>query len=138
MIASGTVLDRAVRFIHENATTGIHVDAVAAHVRASRRWLDAEFVKHLGHTPHEEIIRVQFAHVERLLQDTDLPLHEIAFRAGFRHPEYLSAAFKRRYGVAATHWRAGHRRQHRSAMARAAWNGRTNAKILISPVSHES
>lgn len=107
MIANGTVLDRALRFIHDHATAGIRVGAVAAHVRASRRWLDAQFVTHLGRTPHEEIVRVQFVQVERLLQDTDLPLCEIAIRAGFRHPEYLSAAFKRRYGVSPSRWRAG-------------------------------
>lgn len=106
MIPSGTVLEAALRFIHDRATAGIHVDAVAAHVRTSRSWLDTAFAKHFGRTPHEEIVRVQFSHVEQLLRDTDLPLYEIAIRTGFRHPEYLSFAFKRRYGIAASAWRA--------------------------------
>ena len=109
----GTILGRAVRFIHEHATHGIHVREVAAHIRASRRWLDGQFVEQLGRTAHEEIVRVQFALVEKLLMETDLSLHEIAERCGFRHPEYLSAAFKRRYGVSPSQWRG--RRARRRA-----------------------
>ena len=101
----GTILGRAVRFIHENATRGIHVADVAAHVRASRRWLDGAFVEQLGRTPHEEIVRVQFARVEQLLVETDLALEEIASQCGFRHAEYMSVAFKRRYGVSPSRWR---------------------------------
>lgn len=105
VLDDGTLLGRAVRFIHDNATQGIHVRDVAAHIRVSRRWLDGQFVKRLGRTPHEEIVRVQFAAVERLLADTDLSLEEIAGQCGFRHPEYMSAAFKRRYGVSPSQWR---------------------------------
>lgn len=112
----GTILGRAVRFIHENATRGIRVRDVAAHIRASRRWLDGQFVEHLGRTPHEEIVRVQFARVERLLRDSDLPLDEIAAESGFRHAEYMSVAFKRRYGVSPSQWRGRRvsRARHRS------------------------
>lgn len=109
----GTILGRAVRFIHDHAVRGIHVGDVAAHVRASRRWLDGQFVEQLGRTPHEEIVRVQFAHVERLLIDTDLSLVEIAARCGFRHPEYLSVAFKRHYGVSPSQWRGRRTRRTR-------------------------
>ena len=101
----GTILGQAVRFIHDNATLGIHVRDVALHVRASRRWLDGQFVEQLGRTPHEEIVRVQFARVERLLRDSDLPIEEIATQCGFRHAEYMSVAFKRRYGVSPCQWR---------------------------------
>lgn len=100
-----TILGRAVKFIHQNATRGIHVRDVAAHVRASRRWLDAQFVEQLGRTPHEEIVRVQFARVEQLLVETDLPLDGVAGQCGFRHAEYMSVAFKRRYGVSPSTWR---------------------------------
>jgi LacI family transcriptional regulator len=101
----GTILGRAVQFIHEHATRGIHVRDVAAHVRASRRWLDGQFVEQLGRTPHEEIMRVQFARVEWLLVHTDLSLEEVAGKCGFRHAEYMSVAFKRRYGVSPSRWR---------------------------------
>ena len=101
----GTILGRAVKFIHENATRGIHVRDVASHVRASRRWLDGQFVEQLGRTPHEEIVRVQFARVEQLLAQSDLSLEEVASQCGFRHAEYMSVAFKRRYGTSPSRWR---------------------------------
>lgn len=131
----GTLLGRAVRFIHENATRGIHVRDVAAHIRASRRWLDGQFVEQLGRTPHEEIVRVQFARVERLLRDTDLSLQEIAGQCGFRHTEYMSVAFKRRYGVSPSRWR-GHRiGRHRTVRRLPVKGSRTsiNGNRLKSP-----
>jgi len=111
----GTILGRAVRFIHQHAVRGIHVRDVAAHVRASRRWLDGQFVEHLGRTAHEEIVRVQFGQVERLLLQTDLAIEDVAARCGFRHPEYLSVAFKRRYGVSPSQWRGRRIRRSRRA-----------------------
>lgn len=124
----GTMLGRAVQFIHENATRGIHVRHVAAHIRASRRWLDGQFVEQLGRTPHEEIVRVQFARVERLLAETDLSLEEIAGQCGFRHTEYMSVAFKRRYGVSPSRWRGRRICRHRAVRRLPVTGSRTSMK----------
>lgn len=40
---------------------------------------------------------------------TDLPLSEIAERAGFAHVEYLSVVFKKQFGVPPSRYRARHR-----------------------------
>lgn len=124
----GTILGRAVKFIHEHATRDIQVRDVAAHVRASRRWLDGQFVEQLGRTPHEEIVRVRFARVERLLSQSDLSLEEIASQSGFRHAEYMSAAFKRRYGTSPGRWRG-----RRISRVRRRQPGQRRAKNLMSP-----
>jgi LacI family transcriptional regulator len=61
-------------------------------------------------------MRVQFARVEQLLAQSDLSLEEIAGQCGFRHAEYMSVAFKRRYGVSPSQWRGRRvsRARHRS------------------------
>lgn len=95
----------AVRFIRDNACSGIKVADVAGRLRVSRRVLESRFARRLGRTPHDEIGRVQFRRVEQLLLETDLSLAAIARRAGFRHAEYMTVAFARRHGVPPSVWR---------------------------------
>jgi AraC-like DNA-binding protein len=68
----------------------------AVDLSAGRRDLENRFRKILGFTPHEEIVRVRIDRVKQLLGETDLPLMRAAQLTGFRHVEYLSAAFKKR------------------------------------------
>ncbi len=90
----------SVRFIREHACDGINVEDVLGTVLLSRRVLERLFKKYLGHTPHEEIVRVKVERVKRLLSETDLGVGEVARRTGFRHVEYLSATFKKITGIA--------------------------------------
>jgi prepilin-type N-terminal cleavage/methylation domain-containing protein/prepilin-type processing-associated H-X9-DG protein len=108
---SGDVLGRAIRYIAENAVRGIGVTDVAREAGVSRRWLSLLFAARLGRSPHEEIARLRFAAVEHLLTTTDMTLADIAFRCGFRHCEYMTAAFKKRYGMPPSRWRLARRDQ---------------------------
>jgi LacI family transcriptional regulator len=95
----------AVRQIRDHACDGIKVADVARTLKTSRRVLEHRFTKRVGHTPHEEIARVQFRRVEQLLRETTLPLATIASRAGFRHTEYMTVAFTKRHGMPPSRWR---------------------------------
>jgi LacI family transcriptional regulator len=99
----------AVRYIRDHACDGIKVDDVLKIVPVSRRILESRFKKMLGHTPHEEILRVQLQRVRQLLEETDLSLSVIADRAGFKYVEYLSVVFKRQFHQPPSHYRAEHR-----------------------------
>jgi LacI family transcriptional regulator len=103
------VVVAAVRYIREHACDGIKVADVLKAVGSGRRGLESRFTRRVGHTPHEEITRVQFRRVEQLLTETDLPLATIAARAGFRHTEYMTVAFTRRHGVSPSRWRRNRR-----------------------------
>ena len=103
-------ISQAVRLIREQACRGIRVSDVLNAVPISRTVLDREFNKLLGHSAHEEIGRVQFQRVIELLTETKLPLVTIAERAGFRHAEYLTYAFKQRFGVPPSKYRELHRK----------------------------
>jgi LacI family transcriptional regulator len=95
----------AVRQIRDHACDGIKVADVARVLKTTRRVLENRFTKRVGHTPHEEIARVQFRRVEQLLRETALPLATIATRAGFRHTEYMTVAFTKRHGMPPSRWR---------------------------------
>jgi LacI family transcriptional regulator len=104
------IVSQAVRFIREHACDGIKVRDVMRQIPLSRAALEIEFKKLLGHTSHEEILRVQFQRVVELLAKSDLTLEKIAERAGFRHAQYLTYSFKQRYGVTPSQYRAEHNR----------------------------
>ncbi len=99
----------AVRFIRENATSGINVSDVLREVPLSRRILENRFRKILGRTPHEEITRLRIDRIKRLLVETDLALSEIAVRTGFQHDEYMSVAFKKAVGMPPRNYRQAER-----------------------------
>ena len=90
---------RSLRFIREHACEDIEVDDVVRTVPISRSVLQRLFRDLLGRSIHDEIIRVRLSRARELLQETDLPLVEIAERAGFRHQEYMGAVFRQRLGI---------------------------------------
>ncbi len=100
---------RAVHFIRQHACDAIKVKDVLKAVPHSRTLLEGRFKKLLGRTPHEEILRVRLNRVKQLLVETDLPLEQIAERAGFPHVEYLSVAFRREIGMPPSRFRAQNR-----------------------------
>lgn len=105
LAADDPLLAAASRFIRENISQGIKVENVAAAVGVGRRALETRFSRAIGRTPHEEIARVQFRLVEDLLRHSELKLATIARRCGFRHTEYMTAAFTKRYGMSPREWR---------------------------------
>lgn len=84
---------RALRYIREHACERIGVADVLQHCPMARRTLELRFKKLLGRTPRQEIVRVQINRVKELLVGTELPVAEIADRAGF-DPEYMSVVFR--------------------------------------------
>jgi LacI family transcriptional regulator len=95
----------AIRQIRDHACDGMKVTDVARALKTTRRVLENRFTKRVGHTPHEEIARVQFRRVEHLLLETELSLAAIAARAGFKHTEYMTVAFTKRHGMPPSRWR---------------------------------
>lgn len=100
----------AVRFIRENACQGIDVQDVLRAVPMSRTLLEKKFRKYFRRAPYEEILHRRLQRAKELLAGTDLPVADIAERAGFTSPEYLSAAFKRQIGMNPRAYRTQNRR----------------------------
>ena len=101
----------ALRFIREHAAEEIGVTEVVAAAALSRRTLERRFQERLGRSPHDEIMRERIRRAQQLLRDTDLPLRTIAYRTGFRHPEYMSVVFRQRTGQQPSQFRAAARLQ---------------------------
>jgi LacI family transcriptional regulator len=88
----------ALRFIRQNACSGIQVCDVVQAVAVSRSALESRFKTTIGRTMHAEIQRLQIERVRQLAASTNLPLKEIAATAGFAYVQYMTTLFRRQTG----------------------------------------
>lgn len=93
-------------FIREHACDGIDVNDVLRAVPMSRSTMDRRFLKILGRSPKDEILRVRLNRVKQLLAETDFSLADIAEKVGLDHVEHLSRSFKIRTGLTPSAFRA--------------------------------
>jgi LacI family transcriptional regulator len=98
LVINDPLVARATRMIRESALTGINVNVLCRKLNVSRSTLDRRMKSVLRRSPKEEITRVRFREVERLLRETDLTMDVIAEQTGFTHSHYLQSAFKKIYG----------------------------------------
>jgi AraC family transcriptional regulator, regulatory protein of adaptative response / DNA-3-methyladenine glycosylase II len=97
---------RAVRLILDGALDGDTEAALAARIGLSARHLHRLFVTHLGVTP-DGLARSGRAHfARRLLDDTDLPITEVAFVAGYGSARQFNREFKRIFRATPSQLRA--------------------------------
>ena len=96
LVIGDRLVARAVALIREGAARGLDVNELSAKLGASRSTLDRRMKSVLKRSPKDEILRVRFREVERLLRETNLTIDLIAEQTGFTHSHYLQAAFKAR------------------------------------------
>ncbi len=104
----------AIAFIREHACDPCGVPDVLRHVPVGRRWLERQFLEHLGRTPHDEITRIRMEMAQRLLRESDETLPQIAERCGFAAVQSFSQAFRKTLNATP----ATYRRSHRDPAAR--------------------
>jgi AraC family transcriptional regulator of adaptative response/methylated-DNA-[protein]-cysteine methyltransferase len=92
-----TTVERAVRLIGEGALDNASVEALAASLGVGGRQLTRLFDKHLGASPGQVAKTARVQRAKRLLDDTKLPMIEIASRAGFRSLRRFNAVFAEVY-----------------------------------------
>lgn len=100
---------RSLAFIRENLQRGLQVEDVARAVSVSRRWLEQLYQRCLGHTPSNEIRRLQIEISSKLLEETDWPLRVIARECGLSSAERLNVIFKRETGISPGRFRSQRR-----------------------------
>lgn len=89
---------RALRLIHEHAAEGILPRDVVGQIPISRTGLAKQFKQVLGRTMGQELTRVRVERVRELLRSTELPIKQVARRAGFHQVEYMTRVFRRLTG----------------------------------------
>ena len=100
------LVDKALAYIRANATRNISVDDVVTHLGVSRQLVYLRFSETSEGTLAKVILRTRLAEVARRLRNTRQPIVQIAKTCSFGSLQYLANAFKRRYGVSMTAYRA--------------------------------
>jgi transcriptional regulator GlxA family with amidase domain len=81
----------ALEHLHEPLT----VAGLAVHARCSERTFARRFRAETGTTPLQWLLRERVSHARRLLESTDLPVEDVAGRAGFGTAASLREHFRR-------------------------------------------
>jgi AraC family transcriptional regulator of adaptative response / DNA-3-methyladenine glycosylase II len=104
---------RAVRLILAGGLDDAKEDDLAARVGVSGRHLRRLFLDHVGATP-DQVARSGRAHfARRLLDDTDLPVSDVAFAAGFGSVRQMNRVMQDVFQASPTALRAKRRRTDR-------------------------
>jgi LacI family transcriptional regulator len=99
-------VNRAVRYIRENACKGLQVADVVKYVGMSRASLQQRMKQITGRTIHQEIQRVQLARVQELLVMSGLRIKQITREAGFTSVQYMTRVFRALTGETPARYRA--------------------------------
>lgn len=97
-LGTSATVRRGLRLIHEGALDEGSVEELAARLGIVPRHLHRLFVQHLGASPMAvaQTRRLHFA--KRLIDDTRLPMTEIALASGYRSLRRFNDAFRKVYG----------------------------------------
>ena len=90
---------QVLKYIKENSNNPLQVDEIANHVCISKRSLQLRFRKAMGRSIHDQIVQSHFDIAKTLLNETNLPIDEIASRAGFLYTSNMRRAFKQIAGM---------------------------------------
>jgi AraC family transcriptional regulator of adaptative response / DNA-3-methyladenine glycosylase II len=108
---TSTTVRRALQLIQQGALDEQSVEQLAERLGVGARHLNRLFVQHLGASPLAvaQTRRLHFA--KRLLDETDLPMTEVALAAGFGSLRRFNDAFRNTYQRAPSEIRRGRRGQ---------------------------
>jgi AraC family transcriptional regulator of adaptative response / DNA-3-methyladenine glycosylase II len=101
-VGTSAVVSRALRLLAQGALDEGDVESLAARLGLGARHLRRLFDEHLGASP-KAIWQAQRAHfARRLIDETRLPMSEIASSAGFRSIRQFNHAMRQTFGAAPT------------------------------------
>jgi LacI family transcriptional regulator len=104
-------LANAIRYLREHACDPCSVAEVAASAGINRRKLEIKLRELLGHSPHDELVRIRMQAARHLLETTRLSIEEVATRSGYPFTPNFNRVFKQQEGLTAGQYRRLHRRQ---------------------------
>ncbi|MBW1598651.1 helix-turn-helix domain-containing protein [Streptomyces sp. JJ38] len=101
----------ALEHLHEQ----FDVEALAARAYMSRRTFDRRFRALTGSAPLQWLITQRVLQAQRLLENSEYSVDEVAARCGFRSPVALRGHFRRQLGASPATYRAAYRARRPAA-----------------------
>jgi AraC family transcriptional regulator of adaptative response / DNA-3-methyladenine glycosylase II len=94
---TSTTVSRALRLISESEMEGETVDVLASRLGLGSRQLRRLFMRHLGANPKAVMKTRRLHFAKKLIDETNLPMSEIAEASGFGSVRRFNAAFRNTY-----------------------------------------
>lgn len=91
-------IQNCITYIEFNYTENLTLDIIAHALNLSNAYLSNLFKKEVGITITDFIHKTQLRHAIKLLNTTQLPIHDIAIQCGFDDINYFSRVFKKYQG----------------------------------------
>jgi two-component system response regulator YesN len=104
------LMERAIRYIHQNYTNELTLQMVADHIHISRNYFSILFKQFSDQKFIDYVIDLRIKKAEELLVQTSLKVYEVAGKSGFNDVKYFSKLFKRLTGYSPVDYRTHHRK----------------------------
>ena len=96
---------RAARYIGKHYYTPLDLTAIAEHLHVNPTYLSHAFKQEMRVSITQYITRIRIEQAQRLLNESDLKVGEIAGRVGLSDPRYFNTVFKRQVGMTPSEYR---------------------------------
>ena len=93
-------------YLNNNFNASLSIDDMAAYCGCSKSTLIRRFKANFNTTPQLFLNKLRLEHARIMLQETDLPVKEIAFRCGFATASHFGAVFRKFYDTSPAAYRS--------------------------------
>jgi AraC family transcriptional regulator len=94
-------------FIREHLSEPLSLEALAQQVGFSPSYFGRVFRQALGASPHQFVLRQRLERAQQLLEQTELPLAQVAATCGFANQSHLTQVFTKHLGCTPRAYRRG-------------------------------
>ena len=99
-----TLVQRSISYIRSNLLD-ITVSGIAEKFYLSERTLRNTYVRYLGMSPSQVILRIRMKEAKNLLEQSGMSVAKIAERLGYRNAIYFGKTFSKHIGISPTQYR---------------------------------
>ena len=100
-----TVETEMVSYIQQNFTGKILLKEFGEQFHLSEKYISRYFKEHFHITISQYVTYLRLEHAKQLLQDTDIPVTEVAMQSGYQNVSYFIRSFKKTYGMSPLKYR---------------------------------
>ena len=100
-----TVEKEMVSYIQQNFTGKISLREFGEQFHLSEKYISRYFKEHFHITLSQYVTYLRLEHAKQLLQDTDIPVTDVAMQSGYQNVSYFIRSFKKTYGVSPLKYR---------------------------------
>ena len=100
-----TVEKEMVSYIQQNFTGKISLRKFGEQFHLSEKYISRYFKEHFHITLSQYVTYLRLEHAKQLLQDTDIPVTDVAMQSGYQNVSYFIRSFQKAYAVSPLKYR---------------------------------